>query len=77
MAVEGFHCCLTGFGDVGTLQYFLNCGDDYLAVGEEGDMVDVPHVEFKFLSPGDGISSVALRPAGDAGTNLVTASLLL
>jgi len=45
-------------------------------VQQEGPVVDVPHVEPELLLPTDRVSSVHLRPAGDARLDLVPAQLL-
>ena len=40
-------------------------------------MVNVPHIEFEFLLPGNGVAAMALRPARDSGTYFVATRLLL
>ncbi len=39
-------------------------------------MIDVPNVESELLLPGEGVTSVDLGPAGDAGLDVVTPRLL-
>ena len=46
-----------------------------LEVEEKGAVVDVPDIEAELLFPRKGVAAVYLRPAGDAGTNLVAARL--
>ena len=47
-----------------------------LEVEEKRSVVDVPDIEAKLLSPRKGVATVDLRPAGDAGANLVASHLL-
>ena len=54
---------------------FEDCEEKYLEVEEKGAVVDIPDVEAEFLFPRKGVAAVYLRPAGDAGTNLVAARL--
>ena len=54
---------------------FEDCKEKYLEVEEKGAVVDIPDVEAEFLFPRKGVAAVYLRPAGDAGTNLVAARL--
>ena len=47
-----------------------------LEVEEKRAVVDVPDVEAEFFIPRKGIAAVDLRPAGDAGPDLVATRLL-
>ena len=47
-----------------------------LEVEEKRAVVDVPDIETELLLPRKGVAAVYLRPAGDAGPDLVAACLL-
>ena len=47
-----------------------------LEVEEKRAVVDVPDVETELLLPRKGVAAVHLRPAGDAGPDLVATRLL-
>lgn len=78
VSVEWFGGELGGLGVVDVLFFYdaAQGSPDYGAIGAEGDVVDIPHVELEFLSPAEVVSSVTLRPAGDAGAYVVAAHLL-
>ena len=40
-------------------------------------MIHIPHIIFEFVRPGNGISTMALCPSGDARTHFMPAGLLL
>ena len=64
-------------GDTAPASYTTKASKQDLRIEPEAAMVDVPHVEGEAFVPTNSIASVDLRPARDAGTDLMSAHLLL
>lgn len=62
--------------DVFARKDILDRGEHDFDIGGKRYVVNIPHVEFEFLGPRQRVAPMALRPAADAWTNLVTTRLL-
>ena len=72
---EFFHGRLPILADPLPLEDFLKSHPENLDIEPERPVVDVPDIVFEFFLPADGIATIDLRPAGDAGAHLVAAGL--
>lgn len=54
-------------GNIFAAQDVVNGHPDNFTIKKEGHMIDVPDIELEFARPADGVASVDLGPAGDAG----------
>ena len=51
VSIKKFHCSRGGRINILAFYYFFEGGENDFAVGEEGDVVDIPDVELEFLFP--------------------------
>ena len=62
--------------DAFALDHFPQGQEQDLQVQPEGPVIHVPDIQAELFFPGQGVAAVDLRPAGDAGLDLVTAGLV-
>ncbi len=64
-------------GDTAPACHTAKAAKQDLRIEPEAAMIDVPNIKSEAFIPANGIASIDLRPACDAGTDLVSAHLLL
>src|ERR1019366_206060 len=56
-------------------QHLQRCHPEYLHIEPEAPVVHIPHIRLELLLPSKAVAAIHLRPAGDAGLDLMAAPL--
>lgn len=70
------HRSLGTLVDAFSFQHLQHGHPEYFHIQPEGDVIYVVDVQLKLAGPADAVAAVHLRPASDAGPDLVAAVLL-
>ena len=74
--IKRLHGGIALLRDTITLQHLHDGNPDNFQVCHQRHMIHIPHVQFEFLRPADGIAPMTLRPTRDARSDFMPTGLL-